>query len=281
MNKPNDIWNELQELSPVLNTVPKTNVFSVPDGYFEQLSSLILLQTAPLKKSNSVPDGYFDNLASNIMARIRQDAAVENTVHSSVLADIGNKNVFTVPAGYFEALPENILASLKNETVSKETLGISELVAGVGNKNVFTVPTNYFDNLVTNIQSQINSPAKVVKMGVRKTILKYAAAAVVTGLLATSALFIYNKNKAIKPDAETVQLMAAAKEINKTNSFDKELNTISDADIVNYLEDKGQDVDAALVASLTDDDEKLPDPADYIIDETTLDNMLKELDLNN
>ncbi|MFT3982132.1 MAG: hypothetical protein QM687_16810 [Ferruginibacter sp.] len=319
MNQPKDILNELRDLSPALAAIPKTNVFSVPDGYFEHLPAILLVQATPKTEKATVPEGYFENLAGNIMSRIRQEAMADNNGHSEllagigntniftvpggyfeqlpgailgrihtgeaaqtgVLAGIGNKNVFTVPEGYFEGLSSRIMASLNNETVQDETLAVSALVAGIGNKNVFTVPGGYFEQLQISVPGKNVAPAKVVRMGVRKTILRYAAAAVVTGLLAVSALFVYNNNKTIKPDAETVQLMAEAKKINQTNSFDKELNSISDADIVNYLEDKGQDVNAALVASLTDDDKKLPDAADYIIDESTLDNMLKELDLNN
>lgn len=316
MNQSNNILNELMELSPTLAAIPKRNVFSVPNGYFDQLPTLLLLQTKPINEKAAVPEGYFENLADNIMARIKQEDLVSDNEHSDilkrignrniytvpvgyfdqlannilgklfnepseVLAKIGNKNVFTVPTGYFENIRSSIISAIKNENAQEETFAISQLVAGIGNKNVFSVPTGYFETLATNTQNKINQPGKIVKLGVRKTIIKYAAAAVVTGLIATGGLFIYKNNKTGKPSAETIQLMAAAKEINKTNSFDKELNTISDADIVHYLEDKGQDVNAALVASLTDDDKKLPDAADYIIDESTLDDMLKELDLNN
>jgi hypothetical protein len=65
-----------------------------------------------------------------------------------------------------------------------------------------------------------------------------------------------------------------------TNSFDKEFSSVSDDAIVSFLESKGQDVEAALVASLTDE-KNLPEADDYIINENTLDQVLKTLDLNN
>ena len=285
MNQPNNnILNELRELSPAVAAIPRINVFSVPEGYFDHLPALLLLQTSGAESGNMnnapVPEGYFDNLAGNIMARIKQESLAGND-HSALLAGIGNHNVFTVPAGYFEGLSSAIMQRIKND-VATETAELSETVARIGNKNVFTVPDGYFNNLPAAIHSRLEKPAKVVQLGGFRKYAKYAAAAVVTGLIAMSALFILNKKPgAAKMNAATVAALNDAKSIIKTNSFDKEMASLSDADIVNFLESKGQDVDAALVASLTEDEKKLPEAEDYLIDENTLDEVLKDLDLNN
>lgn len=285
MNQPdNNILNELRELSPAVAAIPRINVFSVPEGYFDHLLALLLLQTSGAESGNMnnapVPEGYFDNLAGNIMARIKQESLASND-HSALLAGIGNHNVFTVPAGYFEGLSSAIMQRIKND-VATETAELSETVARIGNKNVFTVPDGYFNNLPAAIHSRLEKPAKVVQLGGFRKYAKYAAAAVVTGLIAMSALFILNKKPgAAKMNAATVAALNDAKSIIKTNSFDKEMASLSDADIVNFLESKGQDVDAALVASLTEDEKKLPEAEDYLIDENTLDEVLKDLDLNN
>lgn len=246
MNQPDNILNELKELSPTLANIPRVNVFTVPEGYFETLPALLLLQTSgpdtDAIKNASVPEGYFDNLASNIMARIKSESI--------------------------------------NEVVA-ETKAISELVSGIGNKNVFTVPAGYFDNISTNITSQLVQPAKVVRMNARRAIVRYAAAAVITGFLAMGAFFVFNKENSGVVPAQTAVAMKEAKSIIKTNSFDKELASLNDADIVHFLESKGQDVDAALVASLTEDEKALPEAEDYLINENTLDDVLKNLDLNN
>ncbi|RYD72794.1 MAG: hypothetical protein EOP53_21305, partial [Sphingobacteriales bacterium] len=88
MNQPNNILNELRELSPSLAGIPRVNVFKVPQGYFETLPSLLLLQTGKeaIAASPTVPEGYFDNLAGNIMNRIKQEESVE----SELLKSIGN-----------------------------------------------------------------------------------------------------------------------------------------------------------------------------------------------
>lgn len=279
MNQPNHILNELLELSPTLASIPKVNVFSVPEGYFESLGTLILLQTSDNKQFGdaTVPQGYFESLADSIMNRIRNEA--ENTSElSPVLAQISKSTVFNVPEGYFEQLPAKMLSLVKDESVMVETSFVSPLVAGIGNKNVFSVPQGYFENF--KVKKDQQSPAKVITMNPRRNVFRYAAAAVVTGILAVGSYFMLNNNKAATLTAETAQVVQEGKTIVKTNSFEKVMSGVSDEDIVAYLESAGQDVDAALVASLTDDDKNLPEATDYIIDDKTLDNMLNELELN-
>jgi hypothetical protein len=325
VNQPSTILNELRELSPLLASVPRVNVFNVPDGYFETLPALLLLKSGNEVsadiQSAAVPEGYFDNLASGIMARIKEETVtgINETATSVVLAGIGNKNVFTVPKGYFEELPDAVISRLDNENigsklldgigntnvftvpgnyfegladqimarlnnensnVQQETAEISAVVANIGNKNVFTVPQGYFENLALPVTKQA-APAKLVRMNTRRTFLRYAAAAVVTGFLAISAFFVWNQGNKPSLSADNIAAIKKADTIIKTNSFDKELASISDADIVNFLESKGQDVDAALVASLTDNDKVLPEADDYLFDENALDKVLKDLDLNN
>ena len=280
MNQANHILNELKELSPTLAAIPKGNPFSVPEGYFESLPALILLQTAdnPAVTSASVPDGYFEGLADVIMNRIKSEVNAASE-ESAVLAGIGKTNVFTVPEGYFEQLPATVMAMVKDSSVAEETSFISPLVAGIGKKNVFTVPEGYFENFSVNGTTE-QSGARVVKMAPRTNMWRYAAAAVVTGVMAISGYFILNNKQTPALTADVAKVVEQGEVILKTNSFDKEMSTVSDADIVAYLESAGQDVDAALVASLTDDVKSLPDATDYIIDDKTLDNMLNELELN-
>jgi hypothetical protein len=280
VNKANNIQDELQELSPTLAAIPKINVFSVPEGYFEQLPGLLLLQSIDNKfvTQGSVPEGYFDSLAGNIMDRIKA-AGEAQAEPSEVLGKIGNTNVFSVPEGYFEQFPSTVMRQLMDSSVAQETSFSSPLVAGIGNKNVFTVPEGYFENF--SVDTSAVSGARVVRMPARKSIWRYAAAAVITGFLAVGGYLLVNDNQPVGLTAETKQVIQEGQVILKTNSFDKEMNTVSDADIVAYLESNGQDVNAALVASLTDDAKDLPDATDYIIDDKTLDNMLNDLDLSN
>ena len=341
MYQPDNILNELKELSAAVANIARVNVFKVPDGYFETLSSQVMLQlhaedVENMKAINeaSVPQGYFENLAGNIMARIKKeslsDAAAETKNISELVGGIGNKNIYSVPQQYFEKLSGSIIAQTKNEffnnasletnsisalvagignkniyrvpqdyfndlstniiaqtknsllnEVAEETSAVSELVAGIGNKNIYTIPQGYFNGLAEQVKSQLATPAKVVNMKTRFTAFRYAAAAVVTGVIGLSAFFLVNKyNDKNIASVQTAAVIAEAKQIIKTNSFDKELSAVSDAAIVSFLESKGQNVEASLVASLTDD-KNLPDADEYLINDKTLDEVLKTLDLNN
>lgn len=241
MNQPDNILNELQELSPILASVPKYNVLKAPEGYFEDFSSLMLLKVHAMESPQlSVPEGYFDNLPATIIARIKAEDQSE---------------------------------------VLTETQEISATVAAIGNRNVFTVPEGYFESLkISNLETSATA-AKVVSMPKRFSVFRYAAAAVVTGLIAISAYFMLNNNgNFASADSNHMAVMKEAKQIIKEGSFEDELNSISDAAIVNFLESKGQDVEAALVASLTNEKE-LPSADEYLFDDNTLDNVLKTIDL--
>src|SRR3954465_14980045 len=90
-----DILNELRELSPLLAGMEKTNVFTVPEGYFEGLADHVLgmckaempsiINDFSKQEHGEVPAGYFDNLADNIMAKIK---AAQNETAADELRDL-------------------------------------------------------------------------------------------------------------------------------------------------------------------------------------------------
>jgi hypothetical protein len=240
MQERENILNELHAISTLVASVPRVNVYRVDVN-------------------------YFDGIRAELQARI----IASNFVTPQQTLD--------VPAGYFENLPTNILAKIKaqeNNPVFTEMEGLSPMIAGIGNSNVYTVPQGYFEQLA---MPAITS-AKVVKMGSR-SIFKYAAAAVVVGLLGFGAMkFIANT----KTNNETLAVVKQADEILKTNSFDATFASVSDKDIEKYLSQNGEDVNAALVAaSMDDDNTTLPDADDYLIDDKTLDNFLNDNNLKN
>lgn len=112
------ILTELNEISPVLARVPKVNVFSVEEGYFsgieEELKARITANSFYASQSAfTVPEGYFDNLSAGIMQKIKgeqESSSDEIAALSPVIAGIGNKNIFTVPEGYFE---QSIIPAVK------------------------------------------------------------------------------------------------------------------------------------------------------------------------
>ena len=209
-----DIWNELKALSPLLAGVEKINVFTVPSGYFDNLSEDILvsvkeetgalLQSVPAPERARVPEGYFESLADTILNKIKaQDtAAAELKALSPMLYSIQNGNVYTVPQGYFEKLTGNI------------------------------------------INAAVPQQAKVVTMGRRSSWFKYTVAAAFAGVMMFGAYKFIGTADKITP-AEYSNWV-------KTD-VDNELAKISDEAVVKFLTKEGVDVDAAVAVSQMQD----------------------------
>jgi len=203
----------------------------------------------------TVPDGYFDVLSHDILLAVQP----KNT-------QSGNDT--NLPAGYFEGLADTIMGKIKAAEINEAE---SALLTGLKNINVYRTPSGYFDNLATDIITKLPQPAKVVVMKKRSSFFNYAAAAVITGIIGLSVISVFNKKESsysIQDNTETASI--------DPKNIDEAFSTLTDADIVNYLQKDGQDVNAALVASITDD-KNLPDQVDYLTDDKTLDNLLNEL----
>ena len=222
------IQNELKELNSILAGISNTNVYTVPDGYFEAMALDILntlQQVSGITLNATVPEGYFEGLADGIMNKIKEGLAMKDE-GSALLSTVKNVNPYTVPHGYFETLAGNIV-------------------------------------------NQLPQPAKVIVMRKRSSFFNYAAAAVITGILGLSVVSIVDKRQQDKILPETTALNL---------NFDEALANVSDDDIVAYLQKGGEDVNAALVASASED-KNLPEQVDYLTDDKTLDNLLNELNI--
>ena len=84
MNTNKEIWNELEEISPLLYQIRKEagNPFTVPEGYFGGLKEDVFrmidtgLADEVGKQAFSVPDDYFEKLTTDIMDRIEDEGNV-------------------------------------------------------------------------------------------------------------------------------------------------------------------------------------------------------------
>ena len=288
MNNSNDILNELKEISPLIAGLEKVNVFTVPAGYFDSLGSTVLmsvreeaggglLQSIGNNSAMQVPQGYFESLADNILHKIKsgENEATELKELSPTLYNIPNNNVFTVPQGYFESLADNILNKATSEdNAATELKALSPMLYSIQNENVFTVPRGYFESLAANILDKVKpQTAKVVTMGRRRitTILRYAVAAVFTGVM---ALGVY---KFIDKPVVTSELPQYVEDGKKIKDVDAELAKVSDDDIIKYLQANGSDVDVAVVSNTVDENE-LPTQEDYLTDDKALDKYLDNID---
>jgi hypothetical protein len=90
METNDDISVELASISKLVAGIGKKNVFTVPEGYFDSISTTVLACLAeedslagqsPGTSGWAVPDGYFDLLAGTILDRIKSaaDQAAEET----------------------------------------------------------------------------------------------------------------------------------------------------------------------------------------------------------
>lgn len=160
MKLDNDILIELETLSPLLAAAPKTNVFSVPQGYFDLLDKVISIQVQPLvdsidtADSLTVPADYFNNLPASILHKIKaqQDS---NAAIPQLFSSASDKNVFEVPQGYFEQLPSTILDLIKDTDANEDHVVTASPLHNIPDTKIFTIPPAYFENLSALILDKI------------------------------------------------------------------------------------------------------------------------------
>ena len=128
MKTQNEILKELQQIAPNLAALEKTNLYTLPDGYFVNFKNVLLeklLQenikvelgaVAPelskLETTNTaiLPAEYFSNFSNRLMDKIRaQETLSELSEIAPVLSALEKTNAFEVPANYFSAFPNKVL----------------------------------------------------------------------------------------------------------------------------------------------------------------------------
>ncbi|HEY2582712.1 MAG TPA: hypothetical protein VGI43_12940 [Mucilaginibacter sp.] len=223
----------------LLKQVNPANPFTVPDGYFDNLTDRIasfknLGDLTNKEAGFSVPGNYFEELSNNIQSRV----AIERVIDS-------NNEGFDVPEGYFEELSGNILSRIAIEQVPSsanngfdvpegyfDDLGLqikSRILveAALGDpEDHFSVPQGYFNELNQNILDKTVNFNKVKRNGVvRKmfasTAFKYATAACFTLVLGGGILLS--------------ELNSPANE-HKNSFLHKQLSAVPVDDIKNYLQ---------------------------------------------
>jgi hypothetical protein len=132
---------------------------------------------------------------------------------SPAVANLDHTFPLVVPEGYFESLPDKILQRIREmETPAEELESLSPLLAGMEKKTPFAVPEGYFESLASRVSIDIAAtdqiepakpaaPARVVSIGSFRNWTRYAAAAVVTAVIAGSAFYFLRTQ-----DAKTGEL---------------------------------------------------------------------------
>ena len=233
-----EILNELREISPILAEIPKVNI-------------------------QTVPAGYFDNLEVRI--------CINSLLHQNETREYFKEEKPGVPPGYFENLSDSILSKIK-EKESTESEEVFPLLDSLKNKNVFKVPEGYFDNLSECVieRARGKGNAKVVSFGANKW-WKYAAAAIIAGLMLISVFYIYNLG-----GNQVSQYLAASQQYQTSAQIEDGIASLLDDDIVKYLETHGNITDNELLLDNIDTD-ALPAELDYLIDGNTLKKYLDKI----
>lgn len=206
-----------------------------------------------------VPEGYFNALPQHILLKINKEHTHSN-----------------VPEGYFDNLADHIMHKIRETEATNISEELPPILASVSRENVHHVPAGYFDSLAQQITLKVVKPkARVISISVFSGFARYAAAAVITGILGLG-LFSRLNNKPENYNMEPV--LANAETIIRSGSFETELNKLNEAEITEYLESYGHDVEAAILASAAETDE-LPDAMDYVLQENTLDQFMDKFDI--
>src|SRR5688572_14675174 len=186
-----------------------------------------------------VPAGYFDGLAAEILKKVKASEAAnakeELELLSPVLNGFSKTAPYSVPAGYFEGLEkklDEIIFAGKNQTVTEELESLSPMLSGLKNKPTYTVPEGYFRQLERTKGDAVPA-AKVVSITRRKW-FRYAAAAIVIGVVATIGFILIENEETIEPaDKSMAWVKKNMKKVSTDdiNEFVELANTAS-ADIV-------------------------------------------------
>lgn len=203
-----NILQELNELNSQLAAHQPQNIYAVPAGYFE---------------------GLVDQVMRRIKALEAADTAEELEHLSPVLSSLSKQMPYVVPEGYFDNLSERMINALKEEshlTASEETASISPLLGSLKKDMPYSVPAGYFENLAGDIAAkEIATDAKVISI-TRRSWFRYAAAAVVTGVVFIAGFLVINKGS--RNDAEGQVLAKVSKDVKKMNDTQKE-------DLIDFL----------------------------------------------
>lgn len=264
MNHQPNILEELMSISPALATLPKNNVYAVPDEYFSQLSNCVLDKLWLADSKQKTPTGYFDSFADKLMQRIKSEATISELEIPQWLNDLKKQRTFQVPNDYFATLSSRLTENAIGDN--------DQSLKAIAGATPYQVPENYFNDLPVQILQQTNT-ARVVKMAPVKRVLQWAAAAVVTGIIA-GAIYFYTQ-KATGNEA----LMAGIEEGIKMNNqqFDEKLNNLTDDEISQYLQHYGNESDMQQITASIDDDGMETTEAP-LTDEKLMEEMLNVLD---
>lgn len=213
-----EILLELSKISPALTNISRNHVYSVPLN-------------------------YFDGLAGNILDQIKDDVASQTLGAAT--------NPYTIPGNYFTLLPDAIMGKIQQEQLRSEVYDelaeVAPLLNTISRQMPYQVSPDYFKSFtIDKAVQKINNhtPGKIINNGWFTRSYKFAAAAVIAGVLIVST-FLF------APETGTEHTSA-----NYTSSINipAAVNKVSEADITEFL-DNNAIIPEASASNLTSDNE--------------------------
>lgn len=152
----NEMDEKWQEIAPTLAAMEKTNPFSVPDRYFNEMqqqlySRLKVGQFDNEKPYFNVPDNYFDILESKITSVIQLEK----------LKPISESQEFSIPENYFDTLEKKIRTRIESEEIKTSQPKIRQLLSSwviyAAAASIVAIISFglYFNNRSNNLEAQI------------------------------------------------------------------------------------------------------------------------------
>lgn len=181
MTQKENILQELNELKSTLANVTPQNVYTIPVGYFDGLAALVLNRIKAMETNNTDEELIY---------------------LSPSLSNISRQMPYAVPTGYFEGLAEKVLQLVREsndyKTAKEELETLSPMLSGLKKIMPYSVPPGYFESLG---EKRIKPAARVVSITQHRW-FRYAAAAVVTGVVVLAGFIYINSRNQVDPVAQ-------------------------------------------------------------------------------
>lgn len=153
---------------------------------------------------------------------------------SKVVAGLPKNNVFEAPEGYFLQLSNHILEKINSQNTEKETL--SPLLQSLRKENPYSVPKDYLEQFSVEVNKQ---QTKIIPIFSLKTVLKYAVAASIIGIITTFVSLFFNNDRqstiAKSKDEAAISTDAYALFLNETASIEEGQTETSEDDTQTLL----------------------------------------------
>ena len=197
MTQKENILQELNELKSSLATVTPQNIYTVPVEYFDGLAAQVLNRIKAMEAKNAIEE--LGNLSPS-------------------LSNISRQMPNYVPAGYFEGLAEKVMQMIREgndyQTAKEELETLSPLLSGLKKTMPYTVPQGYFESLG---EERNKKETKIISI-THRSWFKYAAAAIVTGVIVLAGFIYINSRNSVDPvDQPYAWVKKSIKKVDQTD----------------------------------------------------------------